>query len=132
MLPTVFDRRPGGEEVAIAAEAHTIGEDEAGWVFLHEAPLRDAGVTIPGFTETTDAPAQGQFRVYYTGWRASAIEFNAADHGNPITVAYTGRGSVVMAWWFNRIQSEAGNKTVSTSAPSGIPADGDEWIVVEP
>lgn len=116
-LFTVIDARAGGAEQTIAAEAHVIGEDTANWVFLNEMALESTGVTIAGKTEVTGVPADDEFRVYYEGLLAGAVEFNAADNGESITIAYDGRGSPIFARDPNRVmQKVQGVKTLVDGA----------------
>lgn len=97
-----YPRLPGAA-VAIIDEAHVVGEDAANMVWLDEVPDSTASVGILGFTEVTGTPAAGEFRVFYTGILASAIEFNAADDSASVSVSYTGLGGIVTARDYNRV-----------------------------
>jgi len=97
-----YPRLPGAE-LAITGESHVIGEDTPNLVWLDEVPLQSAGVSILGYTEVTSAPAAGEFRVFYTGLLASAIEFNPADTGLSASVNYTGQGGTVTVRDYNRV-----------------------------
>lgn len=98
-----IDVRSAGS--TISGEAHTIGEDTANWVFLHERPQASTGVAVAGYTRVAGAPSSGQFRVYSTGNLAGGLLFNAADNASTASVTYTGIGSAVFARDINRIQN---------------------------
>lgn len=107
LLDKVNQRSTGS---AISNEAHVIGEDDSGWVYLKEVPETAAGVTIAGFTRVTSSPSAGQFVAYdedtggaMKGW----LEFNVADDGTAIQVSYSGLGSVLVARDLNRVHSWA-------------------------
>lgn len=90
---------------SISNEAHTVGEDDANWVYLLEVPETAAGVTISGYTRVDVAPAAGEFRVYVTGTLAGAVEFHSSNNGASVSVSYTGMGSAIFARDPNRIKA---------------------------
>jgi hypothetical protein len=105
------DGRGLGDEVAITAEAHVVGEDLPGYVLLVEVPLQEAPSTVVitaggiPMTEVTTDPLVGQFKVTYAGSLMGGIVFNGADYGLAILVDYKGRGSNVFARDINQLQS---------------------------
>lgn len=116
---------------AIVGEAHVIGEDTAGLVFLNERPPAGTTVTIAGFTEVVGAPAAGEFRVIYAGDGADSawgkVIFNAADEGTAITVDYDGVGSDLYARDVNRVHQKLAGVRVLTDGATITLDFGDEW-----
>lgn len=105
LIDKVNERSSGS---AISNEAHVIGEDDSGLVYLKEVPQTAAGVTIAGFTRVSSSPASGQFIAYDDatgGSKKGWLEFNAADDGTAIQVSYTGVGSVLVARDLNRVHN---------------------------
>jgi hypothetical protein len=106
------NKRVAGQPVAINQESHVVAEDESGLVFLDEVPLQltTGSVVIEGFVEVAGTPfsgpppGPGEFRVGYTGFMASALEFAPEHDGQPILVTYQGTGGTATARDFNRVR----------------------------
>lgn len=111
ILTTKVDERD--VDLAILAEAHTIGEDLANAVVLDEVPRTGVPVVVHGvcstggpFVEVGTTPhAAGQYRVRYsasTRW-PGRVDFHALDTGIAVTIDYTGTGSYIFGRDFNRV-----------------------------
>lgn len=90
---------------SIVAEVHIVTD---GVIKLSETAN---SITIAGFTETTNAPADNQFKPLYfydTYGRtvAGILQFNVADEGAEISVAYDGYGSIIWADDYNSLELE--------------------------
>jgi hypothetical protein len=111
----IYNARPVTTPRVIADETHVVGEHEANKVWLHEAPLDSASLTIEwnnggtwtAMTPTTSpTPAAGQFYVTYFGVGTSSVLFNAADNAKTIRVDYSGLGSAVPAHVFTDLYTK--------------------------
>lgn len=133
------DARASNASIVITGETYTIGEDDADYVYLNEVPLR----TIPSsvvvkqgattFVEVPGTPAaSGQFRVFYSGRQAGALQFHPDDANKAITVDYRGTGSNLFARDINRLQdlkldvdqaaTIGGAGPTGTGSPEGVVA----------
>lgn len=95
------------EPIAITGETHIIPTNSPFTIRLCEVPLKESpstvSLTIGGVAgvEVAAEPAAGEFRCDYTtgadqddNWNTGLIQFNAADAGKTVVVAYNGMGTL--------------------------------------
>ena len=84
-------------------------------------------ITIAGFTKTTDSPTAGQFKplYFYDAYArevAGILQFNVADEGASVSVAYNGLGSIIWADDYNTVRTDLGLKANATQVLTNVPA----------
>lgn len=110
------------EPVDITGETHIIPSNSPYTIRLREVPVKESpstvSMTIAGVaaTEVAADPAASEFRCDYTtsadsddAWNTGLIQFNAADAGKVVIVAYKGMGTLASinadrypSWWLDR------------------------------
>lgn len=90
----------------ITSEFHVIPTSSPYRIRLDEVPDKDAGVSIPGWTESQSMPTQaGQF---YVDWVLGYVYFHSSDGNKVIQPIYFGKGSLIDAADLNIITRELG------------------------
>jgi len=120
-----YDYTPNYTKETIVNESHSIPSEPPYRLYLRHIPRQQdpSTVSIPGFTETTTAPSQGEFRVRYTE-ALGALEFHSDDAGSSITVGYNACGTVV--WAESYPDGRAGINKVQEEVDKRVEREGDE------
>ena len=127
-------------------EEQIIASSSPYYIFLNEIPRDDNPSTLlvnekggSAFTEVSfsTSPAVGQFRVIYGGDETQPlsiggqgiIEFNSADAGKTMEIAYYGMGSIQDRQFFSRLLTEV-NENISLAELSfEVFTSNDTWTV---
>ena len=152
------------EPVAITGETHIIPSNSPYTIRLAEVPVKESpstvSLTIGGVAgvEVAAEPAAGEFRCDYTtgadqddNWNTGLIQFNAADAGKTVVVAYNGMGTLASinadrypSWWLDRGDGSDGvfnptaNVTISgiknytsVNIPAGVTVTVNPWAYIK-